>query len=762
MEPIFNKKEVLSILNSKENYGKRYTKEESLNSTSFTEAVSEGEDIAELLSGKDVDVQEMLSKVLTIQESISKNIIFNSIMYDSIDPYLCNSSFTVPGKPKYYIIKDAFNYTNLSDTSIPRLMNLKTALDTAAEKLFTNGVSVGRTNILIRNQNDANIFYKIMKDTCKSIKNKKSNISAELFNDPTIIDSNDLSIKAYTYYRGGDVISRKQVKCTESESKTRKELVGKMGNLVKTYDDSCVAICKSLTNLVNKLSLPISFYNRQMMNQMEYLKNKLRRLFICYTVEYLYRANLIYAAHADAIEEYLTLFYYDKEDDIAVNNRKYIQPVDGDILANMESFISLDESFDDEESTADYIRDLEFFDGKMYNISGDYMHMNTVLESCIDEFYDKYIIQEALGDTLNNAANKLNNAANKATASAKASEATGDSNTRFRKIWAAFLNFMNGIINKFRGSMEQRIKSCTEFIDANQQNIINNAKIIPGTVDRPDYEAGLKLITTVKMPESKTVLESAMTGTLNSVEQIESSISFGGNNKWDPKNNKNSFVDYAKNMFITGGTESKTIALNSLNVQEMMKFCKDATRYNNIANSLKDDMDTLGNATTDALTKLVSREKADAAAAAAASTNINDNGKKEAGSTTPGTGTVGQTQTKTPNGENANIGFSRYDNIESFIETYLNAYGEEATTDTTSQNIKGVNSSGGGKTDFSKTVISASSNFQNALKTLHTSKLTAYEFIYVKYMEVLRVIANYNPNAQQNNNQQNNGNNQQQ
>lgn len=736
MNPIFSKKEVLSILNSTEMYGDYTLRENSLDSRMFTEAVKQGEDIAEQLVGVDTDVQKALAKITTIQESISKNILYNAIVYNNEGGlYL----------PKTEV--ETFNFTNLANTSIPRVLNLKNALDSAAEKLFPNGVSVGRNVISIKNQNDADMFYRVMKATCKSIKEKKANISAELFNDSSIVDSNDLSVKAYAYYRGGDVVSRKVVKCDAQEIKTRKALAEKLGVVVKNYDDSCIAVCTSLTNLVKKLSTPVEFYNKQTQNQLEYLKNKLKRLFICYTVEYLYRANLVYAAHADAISEYFTVF--SKNKDKALVERPVSTTVDGDILSNMESTISLDESFDDFEATDDYKRNVEFFDGRMYNTVGDYLHMNSMLESYIDEFY-KAFVQEAIGDTANNLANKLNTAANKANTAAKAAEATGDSNTRFRKIWAAFLNFMNNIVNKFRTSMDQRIKNCSEFIDANQQKILENAKVIPGTVERPNYGEGLKLINSVKMPEAKTVLDPAATGTLTSVDQIGAMVKFG-NAEWNPKTNKESFVDFAKNMFITGGTKPQTVALNSLNVQDMMKFCKDATGYNNLANALKDDLDAVSNATTDKLTQLASQQKV-------------SNQAKE----------IQESKTE-------NAVFKRYDNIESFIENYLDAYQEAEkegtatsskgknkqdsggeTQDDKGQTISGVNTSGSGenaKSDFSKTVIGASTNFQNVLKSFHTSKLTAYEYIYVKYMEVLRVIANYNPNtqpAENNNNQQNN------
>lgn len=743
MNPIFSKKEVLSILNSTEMYGDYTLRENSLDSRMFTEAVKQGEDIAEQLVGVDTDVQKALAKITTIQESISKNILYNAIIYNN------EGRFYWPNTEV-----ETFNFTNLANTSIPRILNLKNALDSAAEKLFPNGVSVGRNVISIKNQNDADMFYRVMKATCKSIKEKKANISAELFNDSSIVDSNDLSVKAYAYYRGGDVVSRKVVKCDAQEIKTRKALAEKLGVVVKNYDDSCIAVCTSLTNLVKKLSIPVEFYNKQTQNQLEYLKNKLKRLFICYTVEYLYRANLVYAAHADAISEYFTVFSKNKDKAL---ERPVSTTVDGDILSNMESTISLDESFDDFEATDDYKRNVEFFDGRMYNTVGDYLHMNSMLESYIDEFYEVFV-QEAIGDTANNLANKLNTAANKANTAAKAAEATGDSNTRFRKIWAAFLNFMNNIVNKFRTSMDQRIKNCSEFIDANQQKILENVKVIPGTVERPNYGEGLKLINSVKMPEAKTVLDPAATGTLNSVDQIGAMIKFG-NAEWNPKTNKESFVDFAKNMFITGGTKPQTVALNSLNVQDMMKFCKDATGYNNLANALKDDLDTLSNATTDKLTQLASQQK------------------------------VSNEAQNTQASKTENAGVKRYDNIESFIENYLDAYQEYTTTagqpttttekktDTSSkeesksnpggktqdggkgQTFSGVNTSGSGenaKSDFSKTVISASTNFQNVLKSFHTSKLTAYEYIYVKYMEALRVIANYNPNAQpaENNNQQ--------
>jgi predicted DNA-binding ArsR family transcriptional regulator len=331
-----------------------------------------------------------------------------------------------------------------------------------------------------------------------------------------------------------------------------------------------------------------------------------------------------------------------------------------------------------------------------------------------------------------------------------------DATSKFKHAWAIFLQFMDKVLNKFQTSMDTRIKNGTAFLNSNADTIKANMKTISGEISINNYQQGINNITNIKLPPIQQFLTN-ISNTVPSIEDIEKKVF----PQFDPNNaDKLTFVDYAKLQFV-GGTNKSTQQLNSLPIDQMIGFCKNGAEYNNLVNSISNDIKAIDQAISQQINTLDQQ-----------AIQAKQQQQQNKQTTANGESTLeelknyisnyleaeGNNQPAKPEG---NAGNTPVQNTNSQQQASNN--GNTAVKDAMSINI--TNKDGNQmKAPAEKSpqqqaianITTFAANYQLVTKLVHTAKMTAYENIYVNYMNILRTVASSNTNAQDNTQQNNN------
>ena len=694
MKPAFTTDQINSILNAKVKTIDSIDKEYLISKKIFTEALDQADDFVATDIDDNTAVNNMIANIARTEESISKSILYSALQYTVYGSKNC-------GAKSYR----AYEYTNLDDKKTPNIDGLIKVLQDVNDKAF-KGVKVTRNGIIIETEQQATEFYTLLTDYTKAVEGVK-------YDTHNNEDSDNFAVYCYNLFRGGEEAKRKTWNCYELAPQNK--IADNAASIVKAYEDQVIHAIELIREILSKLSLPVITAKAQEKNQLIYAMDFLKKMVICYSKCYLFKSNLMYAAKADAICEFLGLANVYAVDDSLHTDTKSSE--DKDSVFDM-TFAEAFDSITDEDN-------LEPVEASCNEMAMDYLYKNSLLEEA-QEVYIEDIKQMA-----QNAVNNAKQAANDVN--------TKDISGKFKRMWSMFMQFIQQISDKFKGSMDKRIKDANQFLNDNAQVIEKNKGDMTSEVTWSDYPKGIANIRNIKMPDYKQIIQAASKGAVTSIEDIQSKV-FPQYKAGDM-----SFVDYAKIQFL-GGTEKRTTAINALNINEMITFCKDAGGYRDITESLTRDLGVIERETNTILDGLEKQKAAE------------DNAQEQK-----------------PTGE------ASYEEIRDYIKSYLEDENNGGTQNTNphpaqqQQNQQQANKDNpakdAGKMDIkdksgnevnvpkeksaedsnAQAVTNTAQNYQNVLKAVHTAKMTAYENIFSNYMHVLRLIAKGNQPEQQQN-----------
>lgn len=718
MKPIFTQEQACNILNG--NYTRLNTdKECTISKAMFAEAVENMKIPADVSNGNDL-VAAVLNKAARTEEAISKNILYSGLK--------ANSTNTT------WAPFNGYSYTNLNDTKTPNLDSLNDVLEKLDSSIFS-GVSGTSTTYTVSSDEAVNTLHKTFIETLKTVAEQEALIYDNIFakSNNSDDDQESLGIKAYTYFRGGSAIVRATID-PEKNGKLYQDIKGDVPNIVNAYSTPFRKAVTAFQSITNKLNREVVAPTQQQADQLKYAAEKLSKAIACYVSCYLAKANVVYAAKADAIAEFLNA-----KDAYAVsdqNNTEKPEPMDGDSI--FESF-----DFDDEfgiglmDDTEEPIYALE---SSAIECEYEYVTKELMLQEAADKFYATYfddpklVYKEDMQQMAQQAANKLKQAYND----------KGNLATRFRKIWAQFEQFLQNIFAKFKTSMETRVKDMQAFISQNEDTIRTNGQNSNAIATFGDYKQGLKNIQNVVLPDINQLVANAEKGTIASVEDIQTQVK-GFSRPFTPGGDNN-FTEFCKIQFY--GTMNGKVDHPVKNiVGDAIEFCKDFKGYSDLVDKQTKDVSAVEKIISDKLDKLTQIDKQQ------------DQQQPQQQQLPPGQ--PQQTQNTQPQQQaqpaqqqqsaqqQSQHNSVTYEDIKNYIQSYLEA---DQKDDGPGMSIKTPDgkpvSSGEGNatSDPEKKAANAIStlaiNYQNVMRSVHTAKITAYERIYVDYSKLLKSLAN--------------------
>ena len=721
MKPIFTQEQACNILNG--NYTRLNTdKECTISKAMFAEAVENMEIPADVSNGNDL-VAAVLNKAARTEEAISKNILYSGLK--------ANSTNTT------WAPFNGYSYTNLNDNKTPNLDSLNDVLEKLDSSIFS-GVSGTSTTYTVSSDEAVKTLHKTFIETLKTIGDQEELIYDNIFpktnkNDE---DQESLGIKAYTYFRGGSAIVRATID-PEKNSKLYQDIKGDVPNIVNAYSTpfrKAVAAFQSITNKLNREAVAPT---QQQADQLKYAAEKLSKAIACYVSCYLSKANVIYAAKADAIAEFLNA-----KDAYALADQNITEkpePMDKDSI--FESF-DFDDEFgigmmDDEEEP------IYALESSAIECEYEYLTKELLLQEAVDKFYATYFddaklaYKEDMQQMAQQAANKFKQAYND----------KGNLATRFRKIWAQFEQFLQNIFAKFKTSMETRIKDMQAYIAQNEQTIRTNGQNSNAIATFGDYKQGLKNIQNVTLPDINQLVANAEKGTIASVEDIQTQVK-GFSHPFTPGGDNN-FTEFCKIQFY-GTTNGKVDHPVKNIVGDAIEFCKDFKGYSDLIDKQTKDVSAVEKLISDKLDKLTQVDKQ----------QDSQQGNQQQQQLPPGQPQQGQSaqpqqqaqqpaQQQSQPQQTSQHNSVTYEDIKNYIQSYLEA---DQKDDGPGMSIKtpdgkAVTSGEGNATsDPEKKAANAIStlaiNYQNVMRSVHTAKITAYERIYADYSKLLKSLGN--------------------
>lgn len=712
MKPIFTQEQACNILNG--NYTRLNTdKECTISKAMFAEAVENMEIPADVSNGNDL-VADVLNKAARTEEAISKNILYSGLK--------ANSTNTT------WAPFNGYSYTNLNDNKTPNLDSLNDVLEKLDSSIFS-GISGNTTTYTLSSDEAVKTLHKTFIETLKTISDQEELIYDNIFSktNKNDEDQESLGIKAYTYFRGGSAIVRAAID-PEKNGKLYQDIKADVPNIVNAYSTPFRKAVGAFQSIINKLNREVVAPTQQQADQLKYAAEKLSKAIACYVSCYLAKANVVYAAKADAISEFLNA-----KDAYAVADQNITEkpePMDKDSI--FESFDFNDEfgigMFEDEEEP------IYALESSAIECEYEYLTKELMLQEAADKFYATYfddpklVYKEDMQQMAQQAANKLKQAYND----------KGNLATRFRKIWAAFEQFLQNIFAKFKTSMETRIKDMQTYLSQNEEAIRTNGQNSNAIATFGDYKQGLKNIQNVVLPDISQLVADAEKGTIASVEDIQTRVK-GFSHPFAPGGNNN-FTEFCKIQFY-GTTNGKVDHPVKNIVGDAIEFCKDFKGYSDLVDKQTKEVAAVEKLISDKLDKLTQIDKQQA--------NQQDNSQQQQQQPAQPQQQA-PAQPAQPQGQQQSQHNSvTYEDIKNYIQSYLEADQKDNGPGMSIQTPDGkpvTSGEGNATSDPEKKAANAIStlavNYQNVMRSVHTAKITAYERIYVDYSKLLKSLGN--------------------
>lgn len=729
METILTNKQINSIFES--------TSKSDIKSTNnvfgsyiMTEATSqEDEDFSDKSFNPNMDVDELLFKCTTVQETITKNILYISLKTSLENDFL-------NGDGDY---SNTYRYSNLN--TVPDLTKLNTVIDTLSRSFA--GYNPSGSILTLSSVEKASEFIAVCKSAINFIMKSREQICSYLGNTN---DAEDFGTWAYRYYRDNSDIQYRTF-INGSYRKKAANTIKSAATDTNKYTDSYIATLRKLNTFVSKLRAHVSCYNKQLENQAEYAKKAVKLSLMCFAKEYLCKANILYAAKAEALSDLYNIAF----------GLSYTKPAI-DLTDNDVSSLYSDNLLDEYKITLETMDMTGFLnlvrkengaapieiDYSKVLTEGGYLTFESACEIFNEQIYDMYIkpVMEADGQATTNGN-------------------SGGIIDKIINLWKKFWGWIKEkVLGLFKRNMESRIKQAVEFMNNNKQKIMNNVGHMDPSlkVTWQNYDNGIKSMQSNPLISADTYINDILNGkdSPQLVDLQKATI------KTFLNDGKVTFVQFAKTLF-TGGEQEYTVQLTNIQESEinnMINFVTNNTNYK--YSDVEKEQENAGNN----LITLI-----DSAKQKLSTTN-----------TTPSNPNEGNTSSSTESGN--------YDDIKDYITNFLEGKGttpegsssqsgsSEGTVPKKSDSGTNVNNnqpkpgkvqvtsngknvSGGSENpDPNKEKIKQLNAFSTAYKSLIkdycTAKLSAYEAIFVDRFKVLRIIANANPVQNANTTQQNN------
>ena len=721
MKPIFTQEQACNILNG--NYIRlNADKECTISKAMFAEAVENMEIPADVSNGND-SIAAVLNKAARTEEAISKNILYSGLK--------ANSTNTT------WVPFNGYSYTNLNDNKTPNLDSLNDILEKLDSSIFS-GVSGNTTTYTLTSDEAVTTLHKTFIETLKTISDQKDLVYNNIFSKTNANDEDQesLGIKAYTYFRGGSAIVRATID-PEKNGKLYQDIKGDVPNIVNAYSTPFRKAVTAFQSITNKLNREAVAPTQQQADQLKYAAEKLASAIACYVTYYLAKANVVYAAKADAIAELLNA-----KDAYAVAdqvNTEKPEPMDKDSI--FESF-DFDDEFGIGMMDGDDQEPIYALESSAIECEYEYLTKELLLQEAADKFYATYfddpklIYKEDMQQMAQQAADKLKQAYND----------KGNLATRFRKIWAQFEQFLQNIFAKFKTSMETRVKDMQAYISQNEDAIRTNGQNSNAIATFGDYKQGLKNIQNVVLPDINQLVANAEKGTIASVEDIQTQVK-GFSRPFTPGGDNN-FTEFCKIQFY--GTMNGKIDHPVKNiVGDAIEFCKDFKGYSDLVDKQTKDVSAVEKIISDKLDKLTQTDKQQAQQQPQQQQLPPGQPQQQTQNAQPQQQTQPQQQPAQQPQQTSQHNSVTYEDIKNYIQSYLEA---DQKDDGPGMSIKtpdgkSVSSGEGNATsDPEKKAANAIStlaiNYQNVMRSVHTAKITAYERIYVDYSKLLKSLGN--------------------